>query len=218
MSEDSIQQVRREIVETCRRMHEEGLVKGTAGNISVRTGDQVVITPSSVPYDRLTPDQLCVVDLDGNSIEGDRPSSETPFHTILYRETDAAAVVHTHSVYATTIASTAAELPAIHYAVHAFGGDRVEIADYQRFGSDALADAVRDALGDRRGVLLRNHGALVHGPSLEKAYELAQVLEWLSELYWRAQVFGEPSILTGDQIEEVRTEARRRRHMMQAKS
>ena len=92
--------------------------------------------------------------------------------------------------------------------IHAFGGDTVEVSDYERFGSDELAAAVHKALGDRRGVLLRNHGAVVHGPSLKRAYDLAVLLEWLAELYWRSSVFGEPRILSHEQLEEVATEAR----------
>jgi L-fuculose-phosphate aldolase len=191
-------------------MISEGLVKGTAGNISVRVGDEVVITPGSVPYDQIEPDGLAIVDLDGNHLRGGRPSSETPLHTLVYRETDAAAVVHTHSIYATTLACTVDELPAVHYMIHAFGGDSVAVSDYERFGSDELAAAVHAALGDRRGVLLRNHGSVVHGPTLARAYDLAVLLEWLSELYWRASVFGEPRILSHEQLEEVATEAQRR--------
>ena len=207
---NDLDQARIEIVEHGRRMLRDGLVKGTSGNISVRVGDQVVITPGSVPYEEIEPEGLAIVDLDGNHVGGGRPSSETPLHTLVYRETDAAAVVHTHSIYATTLACTVDELPAVHYMIHAFGGDTVEVSDYERFGSDELAAAVHKALGDRRGVLLRNHGAVVHGPNLKRAYDLAVLLEWLSELYWRSSVFGEPRILSHEQLEEVATEAGRR--------
>jgi L-fuculose-phosphate aldolase len=210
VADDHLEQARLEVVEHGRRMLADGLVKGTSGNISVRVGDEVVITPGSVPYEEITPEGLAIVDLDGNAISGGRPSSETPLHTLVYRETDAAAVVHTHSIYATTLACTVDALPAVHYMIHAFGGDAIEVSDYERFGSDELAAAVHAALGERRGVLLRNHGAVVHGPTLSRAYDLAVLLEWLAELYWRASVFGEPRILSHEQLEEVATEARRR--------
>lgn len=210
MADDQLQQARIEVVEHGRRMLRDGLVKGTSGNISVRVGNQVVITPGSVPYEEIEPDGLAIVDLDGNPISGGRPSSETPLHTLVYRETDAAAVVHTHSIYATTLACTVDELPAVHYMIHAFGGDSIAVSDYERFGSAELAAAVHAALGDRRGALLRNHGAVVHGPTLTRAYDLAVLLEWLAELYWRASVLGRPRILGHEQLEEVAAEARRR--------
>jgi L-fuculose-phosphate aldolase len=207
---NDLQQAREEVVEYGKRMLRDGLVKGTSGNISVRVGDEVAISPGSMPYEEIGPDDVSIVDLDGNHLSGGRPSSETPLHTLVYRETDAAAVVHTHSIYATTLACTVDELPAVHYMIHAFGGDSIAVSDYERFGSDELAAAVHAALGDRRGVLLRNHGAVVHGPNLTRAYDLAVLLEWLSELYWRSSVFGEPRILSHDQLAEVATEAGRR--------
>jgi L-fuculose-phosphate aldolase len=207
---NQLEQAKLDVIEYANRMHTEGLVKGTAGNVSVRVGDQVAITPGSMPYAEITPDRVAIVDLDGNHVSGGNPSSETPLHTLVYRETDAEAVVHTHSIYATTLACTIDELPAVHYMIHAFGGDTVEVSDYERFGSDELAAAVHRALGDRCGVLLRNHGAVVHGPSLKRAYDLAVLLEWLAELYWRSSLFGEPRILSHDQLEEVATEAARR--------
>jgi L-fuculose-phosphate aldolase len=207
---NSLEQAKLDVIEYANRMLTEGLVKGTSGNVSVRVGDQVAITPGSVSYPDITPDLVAIVDLDGNHVGGGRPSSETPLHTLVYRESDAEAVVHTHSIYATTLACTVDELPAVHYMIHAFGGDTVDVSDYERFGSDELAAAVHKALGDRRGVLLRNHGAVVHGPSLSRAYDLAVLLEWLSELYWRSSIFGEPKILSHEQLEEVATEAGRR--------
>jgi L-fuculose-phosphate aldolase len=207
---NDLQQARVEVVEYGKRMLREGLVKGTSGNISVRVGDEVAISPGSMPYEEIEPDDVSIVDLDGNHLSGGRPSSETPLHTLVYRETDAAAVVHTHSIYATTLACTVDELPAVHYMIHTFGGDSIAVSDYERFGSDELAAAVHAALGDRRGVLLRNHGAVVHGPTLTRAYDLAVLLEWLSELYWRSSIFGEPRILSHEQLEEVATEAGRR--------
>jgi L-fuculose-phosphate aldolase len=210
VASDQLEQARLEVVEHARRMSSDGLVKGTSGNISARVGDQVVITPGSVPYEEIEPDGLAIVDLDGNHLSGGRPSSETPLHTLVYRETEAAAVVHTHSMYATTLACTVDELPAIHYMIYAFGGHSIAVSDYERFGSDELAGVVRSALGDRRGALLRNHGAVVHGPTLRRAYDLAVLLEWLAELYWRSSVFGEPRILSREQVEEVAGEARRR--------
>jgi L-fuculose-phosphate aldolase len=191
----------------------DGLVIGTAGNISIRRDDEIVITPSSVPYELIEPDDLCVTDLDGRTIAGRRsPSAETPLHAAIYRTTTAAAVVHTHSPFATTLACTIDELPAIHYAIHRFGGDSIPVTRYERFGSQGLANAVASALGDRKAVLLRNHGAVVHGSSVVEAYELAQLLEWLSRLYWHARVLGNPRILTREELLDVAAESQRRQY------
>jgi L-fuculose-phosphate aldolase len=202
-----------ELVHRARMMSDTGLVVGTAGNISIRLDDEIAITPTSIPYELIQPSDLSVLDLAGRQIDGRRPaSSEAPLHTQVYRATDAAAVVHTHSPFATTLACAIDALPAIHYSIHRFGGDTVPVAEYERFGSDALADRVAPLLQDRRGVLLRNHGAVTYGSSLAEAYDLAVLLEWLAEIYWRARQLGEPRLLTRAEIDEVAAEARRRRY------
>lgn len=202
-----------ELVRCTRKLTDDGLVVGTAGNISIRLGEEIVITPTSIPYDLIERSDLCVLDLGGSQIDGARrPSSETPLHTQIYETTDAAAVVHTHSPFATTLACVCDVLPAIHYSIHRFGGDTVPVVGYERFGSDALADRVAEMVKDRRGVLLRNHGAVTYGSSLSEAYELTLLLEWLSRIYWQAKQLGEPRLLTAAQVEEVAVEARRRRY------
>jgi L-fuculose-phosphate aldolase len=200
------------LIHHARLLVETGLVIGTAGNVSVRDGDEIVITPTSIPYDRIEREDLCVLDLDGRQTDGRRrASSEAPFHARIYNATDAAAIVHTHSPFATTIACVCDALPAIHYSIHRFGGDTVPVVDYERFGSDALADRVGLMAEGRRGVLLRNHGAVTWGSSVEEAYDSSVMLEWLAQLYWQARQLGEPRLLTADQIGEVAAEVRRRR-------
>ena len=201
-----------ELVRCARMMADDGLVVGTAGNISIRLDDEIVITPTSIPFELVERADLCVLDLSGSRLDGRRPSSEAPLHTQIYRTTDAAAVVHTHSPFATTLACVSDVLPAIHYSIHRFGGDTVPVAEYERFGSDELADRVALALKDRRGALLRNHGSVTYGSSLAEAYDLAVLLEWLARIYWQAKQLGEPRLLTADQVEEVAAEARRRRY------
>jgi L-fuculose-phosphate aldolase len=206
-----------ELVRCARTMADSGLVVGTAGNISIRLGEEIVITPTSIPYESIQRSDLCVLDLAGRQLDGTRrPSSETPLHAQIYRTTDAAAVVHTHSPFATTVACVVDALPAIHYSIHRFGGDSIPVAGYERFGSDALADEVARMLKDRRGVLLRNHGAVTYGSSLAEAYDLAVLLEWLAQIYWHAKQLGEPRLLTRAEISEVAAEARRRRHASKA--
>ena len=203
-----------ELVQYARRLTADGLVVGTAGNISIRLGDEIVITPTSIPYERIERDDLCVLGVDGRR----RPSSETRLHTRIYETTDAAAVVHTHSPFATTLACVVDVLPAIHYSIHRFGGDTIPVVEYELFGSQALADRVALAVRDRRGVLLRNHGAATYGSSLREAYDLTVLLEWLARIYWQAKQLGEPRLLSAAAIADVAAEAQRRRYAPTAAS
>ena len=203
-----------ELVQYARRLTADGLVVGTAGNISIRLGDEIVITPTSIPYERIERDDLCVLGVDGRR----RPSSETRLHTRIYETTDAAAVVHTHSPFATTLACVVDVLPAIHYSIHRFGGDTIPVVEYELFGSRALADRVALAVRDRRGVLLRNHGAVTYGSSLREAYDLTVQLEWLARIYWQAKQLGEPRLLSAAAIADVAAEAQRRRYAPTASS
>ena len=147
------------MVDYCHRMEADDLTVGTSGNLSVRTGDTIAITPSGVPYNDLTPELVCVIDLDGNVVEAEfEPSSEVPMHTTVYRATDAGAVVHTHPMYGTALSVTRDEVPPVHYMIALLGGP-VRVAPYARFGSPELAQGSVDAMQGRTGVLLRNHGA-----------------------------------------------------------
>jgi len=191
------------IVDHAGRLRPDGLVVGTAGNLSVRTGDLVAITPTSVDYDELDPGLICVVGLDGRTVDAARaPSSELPMHLAVYRGTNAAAIVHTHAPYATTLAPVVDELPAIHYTIAELGGP-VRVAPYQTFGTAELAGSVTDALRGRSAVLLGSHGTLTIGDSLEQAYWRSVLLEWLAALYYRATLFGEARLLPTEEIERV---------------
>jgi L-fuculose-phosphate aldolase len=194
---------RASIVHHAGRLRPDGLVVGTAGNLSIRAGDLVAITPSSVDYGELDPGLICVVGLDGEIVEAERPpSSELPMHLIVYGATDATAIVHTHAPYATTLATVVEELPSIHYMIAELGGP-VRVAPYATFGSDELAGSVMDALEGRSAVLLGSHGTLTIGESLEQAYWRGVLLEWLATLYYRAIQLGEPRLLPSEEIERV---------------
>lgn len=203
-----LQDERQELAHMVRRFVPDGLVVGTAGNMSIRNGELMTITPTGVPYEEQTAETMCVLDMEGNAVESElRPSSEVPMHLSVYRGTNAGGVVHTHSPYATALSTVIDELPAIHYIIATLG-DSVRVAPYETFGSDALATAMLKALVDRKGAILQNHGTITYGRNLSQAYDRSVNLEWLCATFWRASVFGAPRILTSEEIEEVRRQAR----------
>ncbi len=189
---------------TARRTVSDGLVVGTSGNVSVRVGDTILVTPSGVPYDRLTPDDMTGVDLDGRQVRGTLvPTSELPMHLAVYRTTDARAVVHTHAVHATAVSTLVPELPVIHYMAGALGGP-VRVAPYATYGTDELAENMLRALADRSGCLLQNHGTITYGTTLTQAYDRTAQLEWMCQLWLTASsVPGlSPSLLSEEQLRE----------------
>ncbi|MEU1272331.1 class II aldolase/adducin family protein [Streptomyces sp. NPDC005799] len=194
-----------ELVATARRTVTDGLVVGTSGNVSARVGDTVLVTPSGVPYDRLAPDDITGVDLDGRQVLGTLvPTSELPMHLAVYRSTGARAVVHTHAVHATAVSTLVPELPTIHYMTAALGGP-VRVARYATYGTDELAQNMLRALADRTACLLQNHGTMAHGTSLSQAYDRTAQLEWMCRLWLTASsVPGmSPNLLSLAQVEEV---------------
>jgi L-fuculose-phosphate aldolase len=176
---------------------------GTSGNISVRVGEHIAITPSGVDYEALVPENICVITLDGKHVDGpDNPSSEVPMHTVVYKHTDALAVVHTHPVYATVLGTLVDEIPRIHYMLALLGGP-VRVAPYAQFGTEELARNCIVAIKDRYGVLLQNHGATTYGETLAKAYSRSIYLEWLCRIYCEAKALGEPRLLTEHEFDAV---------------
>ena len=210
---DGIRSARDQLVRYSARLLDDGLAVGSAGNMSVRTGDTVAITPSGVSYAEMRPEDVCVVTTDGREPAGNHetPSSETPMHLAIYAATPAGAVVHTHSPEVIALSAARTELPAIHYAITGLGGP-VRVAPYVRFGSDGLAAAAVTALDGRSAVILRNHGAVTYGRDLAQAYDRALLLEWLARTYRLALSYGEPAILSAAELDEVSAESRRRRY------
>ena len=192
-------------------MLDDGLAIGSAGNLSVRAADEILITPSGISYRDLRPDDICLLGLDGTRRDDAEPSSETPMHLAVYAETGAGAVVHTHSPEVIALSAVCAELPAIHYAIVGLGGP-VRVAEYTRFGSEGLARAALAALSDRTAAILRNHGAITYGATLAEAYDRALLLEWLARVHRLATSRGEPRILSQAELDEVAEEMRRRRY------
>lgn len=194
---------RKRLLDYCLRMQADQLTVGTSGNLSIRSGAKIAITPSGVAYDDLTPEAICVIDLNGRHVDGDlEASSEVPMHTSVYQHTDARAVVHTHPLYASTLSTVITELPPIHYMVALIGGP-VRVAPYATFGSRELAENSIKAMKDRYGALLQNHGATTYGDSIGKAYTRSLYLEWCCRLYHQARLIGEPNILPAEEIELV---------------
>jgi L-fuculose-phosphate aldolase len=212
-----LQAARAQLVRYSARLLTDGLAVGSAGNISVRAGDVVAITPSGIPYPELRPADICLVALNGDQLPvppgepAGIPSSETPMHLAIYAATDAAAIVHTHSPEVIALSAARPELPAIHYAITALGGP-VRVAPYVRFGSAGLAAAAVEALSGRSAVILRNHGAVTCGRDLAQAYDRAILLEWLARTYRLALSYGDPAILSPGELTEVTAETQRRHY------
>ena len=201
--------LRREMVDICRRMNSSGINQGTAGNLSVRTGDGFLITPSSLPYDRMQPEDLVEMAFDG-TYTGRRPSSEWRFHRdILRQRTDIDVVLHCHSIYATTLACHHKTIPSFHYMTGVAGGTTIRCAKYATFGTQQLSDYALEALEDRLACLLGQHGQISLGKTLESALWLANEVETLSRMYVHALTLGDPPILPDEEMARVLEQMRR---------
>jgi L-fuculose-phosphate aldolase len=201
--------LRRQMVQTCRKMNETGINQGTAGNLSVRHGDGFLITPSSLPYDGMEPDDLVEMGWDG-TYAGRRPSSEWRFHRdILKARPDVNVVLHCHSAFATSVACHHRTIPAFHYMVGVMGGNTLRCARYATFGTQALSDAAIEALEGRMACLLGQHGQISLGTTLEGALWMAVEVETLARMYVQALALGEPPVLPEDEMERVIAQMKR---------
>lgn len=197
-----MQEQRQAVIDYSRQMVNDELTLGTSGNVSLRSGDHIAITPTGIAYDQLTPDMIPVIDTKGRQKAGDlAPSSEVPMHTMIYQAQDTQAVVHTHPLYGTALGLVADETPRVHYMLALCGGP-VRVAEYATYGSAELAENIRQAMVDRSAVLLRNHGATSWGQTLADAYRKALYLEWCCRLWVTARGVGEPSLLSEAQFAE----------------
>ena len=187
---------RQAVIDTCLAMNASGLNQGTSGNVSRRTAQGFLITASGVPYTGMQADQVVQMDLEGGYRGDWLPSSEWRMHRDIYRaRSEAEAVVHTHSGYATALSCLRANIPAFHYMIAVAGGADLRCADYATFGTQALSDALLVALEGRLACLLANHGQIAFGPTLDKALWLAGEVEALCRQYFVACQAGEPVIL-----------------------
>ncbi|MDF2900861.1 MAG: class aldolase/adducin, N-terminal [Phenylobacterium sp.] len=200
MTED---QLRARMAEVMKAMDARGLNRGTSGNVSARCGEAMLVTPSGVPPERLSGDQMVLVQPDGSTPQGSlRPSSEWRMHQqILNRRPDANAVVHCHSRHATILACAGREIPSMHYMVAVGGGASVPVAPYATFGSVELAEAVVDTLDGRSAALMANHGQIVVARSLDSALAIAEEIEEQAAVYWGTLAIGGPKLLSGEEME-----------------
>jgi L-fuculose-phosphate aldolase len=199
----ALERERGEVAAACRRLAADGLVIGTAGNVSARSGDRVAISATGAVLADATADQVTVVDLDGAVVDGDlAPTSELGLHLGVYSRYDAGAVVHTHAPMATALSCVIDELPCVHYGMLMLGGS-VRVAPYRTFGTPELADVTLAALEDRTAALMANHGAIAHAGDLDAAVESSLLLEWACTVYWRAAAIGTPRALDEEERQAV---------------
>jgi L-fuculose-phosphate aldolase len=201
-----LEKERAQIVRYGKKLLAARLTSGTGGNLSIfnRERNLIAISPSGVEYEEMAPSDVAVVDGDGTTVEGSRkPSSELDFHRSLYRKrSDIQAVVHTHSVYATTMACLHWEIPAVHYLV-AFSGHKVPLAPYATFGTPELARNVAEHIGDCNALLLANHGLVAIGANLDTAFAVADEIELVARIYYQAKSIGQPVILPEEEMSRV---------------
>ena len=204
-----MQEQRQQLLEISRQLSQRGLNRGTSGNVSVRVNDDngqpgFLITPSGMAVERMTPEDMVWMDFSANWTGPRQPSSEWRFHLdILQHKPEVNAVIHTHSMFATTLSTFRRDIPPFHYMIALAGGDSIRCAPYALFGSQTLSDHALAALYDRKACLLANHGMIAIGETLDKALRIAEEVETLCEQYLRALQIGEPHLLTYEEMREV---------------
>lgn len=195
-----------QVVRYGKKLIDRRLTTGSGGNISVynREKNLVAISPSGLDYYETTPEDIVILDMDGNLVEGKhRPSSEAGMHLAFYKNrADVSGIVHTHSKFATAIACMGWELPAVHYLI-GMAGHRVKCTGYATYGSDELAKKALETIGDSNAVLLANHGLIALGEDVDRAFSTAEHLEFVSEVYYLTKTLGTPNILSDENMDEV---------------
>ncbi len=197
---------RKQLVDYGKKMLEDKLTTGTGGNLSiyVREDNVMLITPSGIPYNETTEEDIVLMTLEGDVLEGVRkPSSEYDMHRVFYQKTEHVnAVVHTHSEFATVFACLQEDILPLHYIIGSIG-NKVRCCRYETFGTAKLAEVAFEEMKDDKGILLGNHGALSIGENLASAFSVAKDIEFIAKLYYRAKSIGTPVLLNDEQLEEV---------------
>ncbi|KEK19283.1 fuculose phosphate aldolase [Bacillus manliponensis] len=201
-----LQKEREDVVEYGKKLIASGLTKGTGGNISIfnREKGLVAMSPSGLEYFETEPEDVVVLNLDGEIVDGERnPSSELDMHLIFYKKReDLNALVHTHSPYAKTIASLGWEIPPVSYLI-AFAGPNVRCAPYETFGTKELAEVAYEGMIDRRAVLLANHGLIAGGNTIKMAFTVAEEIEFCAQIYYQTKAIGEPKLLGEEELQRL---------------
>lgn len=198
--------IKAEIIKYGLMMKKIGLIAGTWGNISARHNDRIIVTPSGIDYELLQPEDILVCDMDGKVLEGARtPSTELPTHMAIYKNrTDVGAIIHTHSIYATSMAAARKSIPAIVEDMAMIIGGDVPCAKYASTGSNELAENILEVLENKNAVLLANHGAIAMGRSLKEAFIVCQILEKSAQVYLFATQIGIPKPLSIEEVQKMR--------------
>ena len=198
-------ELRQRLIDSAVAMNESSLNQGTAGNVSVRSGDGMLITPSGMDYSELAPEDVVLINAEGHPDGRRRPSSEWRFHLDIYRQRDdAQAVVHAHPPFATTLACLRRSIPPFHYMVAMAGGADIRCANYETPGTQALSDRVVEALSERKACLMANHGMVCLEEGLARALNLALEVELLARIYCQCLQLGEPVSLSDEEMERMR--------------
>ncbi len=198
--------LRQTVIDVALDMNVKGVNQGTSGNVSARWGEGLLVTPSGVPYEELEPEDIVFMTFDGGfeAPAGLKPSSEWRFHVdIMAARPDVGAIVHTHSMYATTIAIKGLDIPAVHYMVAAAGGSSIRCAEYATFGTAELSENALKALEGRHACILRHHGVIACAGNLKRALWLAVEVETLAKQFYLSMLLGTPNVLPDDEIGRV---------------
>jgi L-fuculose-phosphate aldolase len=194
---------RMKVVEYGKKIITSGLTKGTGGNISIFNQEKklVAISPSGIDYFETKPEDVVIINLDGEVVDGTKkPSSELDMHLVFYqRREDIGALVHTHSPYAKTISALGWDIPPVSYLV-AFAGPNVRCAPYATFGTKELAERAFEGMVDRRAVLLANHGLIAGAHNIETAFTVAEEIEFSAQIFYQAKAIGEPKLLSDEEM------------------
>ncbi len=196
--------MRESLLNNFKKLAELGLNKGTSGNASVRTDKGFLVTPSGMAVEQMSATSMVEVDMNGQAISAGKPSSEWRFHRDIYQaRSEAQAIVHTHSMFATSLSCLRQNIPPFHYMIAVAGGKDIRCAEYALFGTQELSDAAIVALENRKACLLANHGMIALGKTLDQAVSVAVEVETLCEQYWRALQVGQPHILSDQEMADV---------------
>jgi len=194
-------QARQTLIDAAKDMAARGLSAGTSGNVSLRTAEGILITPSATPYETLTPDMIPLLQPDGSYEGRFRPSSEWRFHLDIYlARPEVGGVVHLHAPYTTGLAMARREIPACHYMIARFGGAPIRLASYELFGTAALSENVLAALAGRTACLMENHGGIAVGRDVAAALAAATELEVLAQQYTLSLAAGGPVLLSDAEV------------------